>query len=55
MEFKFLLVVKIIYLIGRTGLFKTNNFVLGGETIVTPLHSSLESVIERGEREREDQ
>jgi hypothetical protein len=49
MEFNFLLGVKVIYLIDRTDLFKISNLVLGGETIVMGLHSSLER-----EREREE-
>jgi hypothetical protein len=42
MEFKFVLGVKVIWLIDRTELFKINNVVLGGETAITYLHSSLE-------------
>jgi hypothetical protein len=41
MEFNFLLDVKIIYLIDGTDLFRVGGLVLGGETIVTDLHSSL--------------
>jgi hypothetical protein len=42
MKFKFLIGVKVIHLIDRTDLFKTSNLVLGGEVIVTDLHSRLE-------------
>ena len=38
----YLLGVKIIRLIGRTDLFKINNLVLGGNTIVMILYNSLE-------------
>jgi len=45
----FLLVVKIVHLIGRTDLFKISNLVLVGQAIVTSLYNSLEGT----ERERE--
>jgi hypothetical protein len=54
MELEFLLGVKIIHLLDRTGLFKISNLVLGREGIVTDMYSSLERhrererVIERG-------
>jgi hypothetical protein len=41
MEFN-LLGVKVIYLIDRTELFRVGGLVLGGETVVTDLYSSLE-------------
>jgi hypothetical protein len=42
MELKCVLGVKVMWLIDRTKLFKINNVVLGGETAVMDLHSSLE-------------
>ena len=52
---KFLLGVKIIHLIDRTGLFKISNLVWSGEEIVTSLYSSLEGQrqTERGTSRRE--
>jgi hypothetical protein len=41
MEFKFLLSVKVVYLIDGTDLFRVGGLVLAGETIVTDLHNSL--------------
>jgi hypothetical protein len=43
----FLLGVKIIHLVDRTGLFKIYNLVLGGEAIVSDLYSSLADQIDR--------
>jgi hypothetical protein len=42
MEFKFLLGVKVMYLIDKTDLFIISNLVLGGQAIVKDLYSSLE-------------
>jgi len=49
----FLLVVKIVHLIGRTDLFKISNLVLVGQAIVTSLYNSLEGTERERERERE--
>ena len=42
MELSPLLVVKIVYLVDRTDLFKISNLVYGGRGIVTSLYSSLQ-------------
>jgi hypothetical protein len=40
--------VKITYLIDGTDMFRVGGLVLGGETVVMNLHSSLEVQRERG-------
>lgn len=42
MEFKFLLGIKVMYLVDRTDLFRAGGLVLGAEMFVMNLHSRLE-------------
>jgi hypothetical protein len=50
---KYLLGVKVIYLIDGTDLFRVRGLILGEETIATNLHSSLRETERGRDRERE--